>query len=119
MHVHCEMSALHAWRSKEVISLIQSMVVGTLLFIPILSDTYIQTDRVATKCEGYLGSESTEEGKNELRESEGKVLVEEVTEEDSHSMVGPATVDQQQALQISGGRGKREKRGGGGLVWAS
>lgn len=69
---------------------------------------------MATKCEGYLGSESTEEGKNELRESEGKVLVEEVTEEDSHSMVGPATVDQQQALQISGG-GERGRREGWGV----
>ncbi len=49
---------------------------------------------LVTECANYLGSESTEKGKDELREGEGKVLVEEVTQEDSHSMVGPATVDQ-------------------------
>jgi len=48
----------------------------------------------------HLSSESTEEGKYELGKGESKVLVEEVSQESGHSMVGPATMDQNQSLQI-------------------
>ena len=43
----------------------------------------------------HLSGESTEEGKEELAEGEGKVLVEEIAEEGGHSVVGPAAVHQQ------------------------
>lgn len=47
----------------------------------------------------HLSSESAEEGKQKLAEGEGKVLVEEVAEEDGHPVVRPASVHQQQTLQ--------------------
>ena len=47
----------------------------------------------------YLCSEATKESKDELGESEGKILVEEVAQEEGHSVVGPATMYQQQSLQ--------------------
>ncbi len=46
----------------------------------------------------YLGCEPTEEGKEELAESEGKVLVEEVAQEGGHPVVGPAAMDQEESL---------------------
>lgn len=46
-----------------------------------------------------LGRETTEEAKPEVHHGEGKVLVEEVAEETAHAQVGPAAVDQQQALE--------------------
>ena len=48
----------------------------------------------------YLSGEAAEELQEKLREGEGKVLVEEVAKESGHSMIGPATMDQQQSLQI-------------------
>ena len=47
----------------------------------------------------HLSSEPAEESKNELRESEDKVLVEEVAQKGSHSVIRPATMHKQQTLQ--------------------
>ena len=41
----------------------------------------------------YLSSEATEECEYELRESKGKVLVEEVSKEGGHPVIGPAAMD--------------------------
>ena len=49
----------------------------------------------------YLSRESAEEGIPEVTQGEGKVFVEEVTEELAHSQVGPATVHQQQTFQVA------------------
>lgn len=46
-----------------------------------------------------LGRESTKEAKPEVHHGEGEVLVEEVAEEAAHAQVGPAAVDQQEALE--------------------
>ena len=35
-----------------------------------------------------------------MGKGEGKVLVKEVSQKDGHAMVGPATVDQQEPLQV-------------------
>ena len=51
-----------------------------------------------------LSSEATKPCKKELGEGEGKVLVEEVAEEGYHAVVGPASVHQQQTLQVPAGR---------------
>lgn len=48
-----------------------------------------------------LGGESTEEGKPEVAECEGEVLVEEVLEELAHAQIGPAAMHQQQTLQVA------------------
>lgn len=40
----------------------------------------------------YLCRETTEEAKPEVHHGEGKVLVEEIAEETTHSQVGPAAV---------------------------
>jgi len=47
----------------------------------------------------HLGREAAEEGKPEVDEGEGEVLVEEVSQELAHAQVGPAAVHQQEALQ--------------------
>lgn len=47
----------------------------------------------------HLGAVSTKEGEPEVAKREGKVLVEEVSEELAHPVVRPATVHQQQPLQ--------------------
>lgn len=43
----------------------------------------------------YLSTESAEEGKPEVAEREGKVLVKEVPEELAHTVIGPASMHQQ------------------------
>lgn len=47
----------------------------------------------------HLSCEPTEESKNELREGEDKVLVEEVAQKGCHSVIGPATMHEHQPLQ--------------------
>lgn len=51
-----------------------------------------------TAHELYLCREATEEAKPEVHHGEGKVLVEEIAEETTHSQVGPAAVHEQEAL---------------------
>lgn len=46
-----------------------------------------------------LRAEATEERKPEVAHGEGEVLIEEVSEELAHAVVGPAAVHEQQALQ--------------------
>ena len=52
------------------------------------------------KSKTYLGREATEKCKNELTKGKGKILVKEVTKEDGHPMVGPATMYQQQSFKV-------------------
>ena len=48
----------------------------------------------------HLSWEATEEAVPEVHQREGKVLVEEMPQEMTHAEVGPASVDQQELLQI-------------------
>lgn len=47
----------------------------------------------------YLSRETTEEAEPKVHHCEGKILVEEITEKTAHAQVGPAAVNQQQALK--------------------
>ena len=47
-----------------------------------------------------LGREAAEEGVPDVTERERKVLVEEILKELAHAEVGPATVDEQQPLEV-------------------
>lgn len=46
-----------------------------------------------------LSREATKEAEPEVHHGEGKILVEEVAEETAHAQVGPAAVNQQEALK--------------------
>ena len=71
---------------------------------------YTNTDammiQVTCKCSSYcaigananLCSEAAEEGKDKLGESKGKVLVKEIAKEGGHSVVRPATMDQEKTF---------------------
>ena len=61
----------------------------------VLIYAYVHKDIQKTLPKTHLRREPTEEGKPEVAEGEGKVLVEEVLEELAHAQVGPAAVDQQ------------------------
>ena len=54
---------------------------------------HIHCTCTCTCTHGYLSSKTTEPGKEELGESEGKVFVEEVAQESDHPVVGPASMD--------------------------
>lgn len=49
----------------------------------------------------HLGGEATEEAVPEVHKGEAEVLVEKVAQELAHAQVRPATVDQQEALQVA------------------
>ena len=48
----------------------------------------------------HLSSKAAKECKQELTECEGKVFIKEILEEQSHPVIGPSTMNQQQSLKI-------------------